>query len=590
VFWVSLLFSLFGFFVFLNENDTDDEGTFGITAMSSLERASAMTRGDERTDEKTDEKKKKTKKKKTRKFYGFDPWTKERVKLNSNGEEVERADDDDDDDLSSEYSSDSSDSERDRDTGEDDDNDDEEEITEHEILPSSLVLIEEYGQRHGTNENDFDDEEDNENEIALLQVNATTTSQDPRNYCFMRFRWCWKFDSLSWWVAICFLLASLFVLIGSACSCFKRVTRNPKWYVRAELVPYLIGGLFFLFASALTLWASYRTRRRYNKKASKNNKNNFTSVLIKQTQKLELIGAVLTLIGSGLFVAEIIATMVIADSAHWTMVPVNHNTTITNTTNSTSNREHTNSTNASDGGSQDPDLPPHHGHWWYHDHFDTPEEKKQFVQMSTVVEVNTGYCGAIAYLLGSWFYWCASKREWVWNPFRLPNGAHEKISFYSLVGSWLFLLGAIMTPPASSFAVANKMSAAATAAASGSSSSLHNSTSSLFSTLLLKSLTGIGSNTNSSISSSTNDNNGYTSGSEADHKAFVKGAFWLFIGYVLGSVCYCVQALLMVHTIALAEQRKQNNSNNNNANINNLLKRSRSHHHRHSSNRRNIAI
>ena len=59
---MSLLFSLFGFFVFLNENDTDDEGTFGITAMSSLGRASAMTRGDERTDEKTDEQKKKTKK------------------------------------------------------------------------------------------------------------------------------------------------------------------------------------------------------------------------------------------------------------------------------------------------------------------------------------------------------------------------------------------------------------------------------------------------------------------------------------------------------------------------------------------------
>ena len=122
---------------------------------------------------------------------------------------------------------------------------------------------------------------------------------------------------------------------------------------------------------------------------------------IKRTRKLELIGALLTLIGSGLFVAEIIATMVIADSAHWVTAPIL--------------REYEQYASRS--------LVVSHA-------FDSSEDRKQFVQMSTVVEVRTGHCGALAYLFGSWFYWSVIA-QWVWNPFLLPNvmRGHEKFHF-----------------------------------------------------------------------------------------------------------------------------------------------------------------
>ena len=101
-------------------------------------------------------------------------------------------------------------------------------------------------------------------------------------------------------------------------------------YVGAELVPYLIGGFFFFFASALTLWASYRAKRKYSRAKNKRrvkfggdarlreqirDENDLNVVLfeqrtremepsrqmwlrenndewIKRTRKLELIGAV----------------------------------------------------------------------------------------------------------------------------------------------------------------------------------------------------------------------------------------------------------------------------------------------------------
>ena len=528
-------------------------------------------------------------KRRARTFYVYriDPWTKERVKVNENGEEIE---------------SDSASSEE----------EEEEEESDFEassrVLDASTSASEEEEEEDENGSDDCEEEEEEEEEqnnttttaldeddIALLAVHPTTTTttttiEDPRNYCLFRFRWCWKYDSLSWWVAICFLLAALFCVVGSACSCFRRVTRNPKMYVRVELVPYLIGGLFFVFASALTLWASYRAKRRYSKakktrrtkfesansrlREQIRNENDLNEVLfeqrtsemepsrqmwlrenndewIKRTRKLELIGALLTLIGSGLFVTEIIATMVIADSAHWVTVPVD-NGNIT-----------------------------HHGHWWYHTHFDSSQDRKQFLQMSTVVEVRTGHYGALAYLFGSWFYWCASKREWVWNPFRLPNGAHEKISFYSLLGSWLFLIGAIMTPPASSFAIANE-----TANRAHSSSTVtHNETTSL-GTMILQRLYDemVNDNTTNSAANVPYSNEYQTHEGITDHARFVKGALWLFVGYVMGSVCYCVQALLMVHTIALADQRKHANSSSSHSH------RLRAHLRRSHSHRRNTAV
>ena len=525
--------------------------------------------------------------------YRIDPWTKERVKVNENGEEIESssASSSDSDSEASRYSSESESysslSSEEEGEEEEEDDDDDEEIAEEEREQNETLS--------------FD-----EDDIALLAANPSTNSdgiEDPRNYCLFRFRWCWKFDSLSWWVAICFLLAALFCVVGSACSCFRRVTRNPKMYVRAELVPYLVGGLFFFFASALTLWASYRAKRKYSRAKRKRrmkfsandarlreqirDENDLNAVLfeqrthemepsrqmwlrenndewIKRTRKLELIGALLTLIGSGLFVAEIIATMVIADSAHWITVPV-----------------HTDSSNST-----------HHGHWWYHTHFDSSEDRKQFVQMSTVVEVRTGHFGALAYLFGSWFYWCASKRKWVWNPFLLPNGAHEKISFYSLVGSWLFLIGAIMTPPASTFAVANNIP---NGAPSSASTTTHNETASsalisavlqnLYDEMVSNHTTTTTDSSGSNSSSAPHGNDFPTNDNKGDHVRFVKGALWLFVGYVMGSVCYCVQALLMVHTIALAEQRKlaHANSSHHSNRLRTHLRRSHSH-------RRNTAV
>ena len=66
-------------------------------------------------------------------------------------------------------------------------------------------------------------------------TNNTSVIEDSRNYCLFRFRWCWKFDSLSWWVAMCFLFAALFLAVGSACSCFKgdetqRCTGELNWF------------------------------------------------------------------------------------------------------------------------------------------------------------------------------------------------------------------------------------------------------------------------------------------------------------------------------------------------------------------------
>ena len=541
--------------------------------------------------------------------YRRDPWTKERVKVNEDGEEIERS-------CSSESSESDSEAHRPRSSSfsfsfsfssssssssEEEDEDDDADVSGGE------EYCEDEEEDKEQNETLSIDEDD----IALLAVhpstgantntntNNTSVIEDPRNYCLFRFRWCWKFDSLSWWVAMCFLFAALFCVVGSACSCFRRVTRNPEMYVRAELVPYLIGGFFFFFASALTLWASYRAKRKYSRAKNKRrvkfggdarlreqirDENDLNVVLfeqrtremepsrqmwlrenndewIKRTRKLELIGALLTLIGSGLFVAEIIATMVIADSAHWVTVPIHANTNST-----------------------------HHGHWWYHTHFDSSEDRKQFVQMSTVVEVRTGHCGALAYLFGSWFYWCASKRQWVWNPFLLPNGAHEKISFYSLIGSWLFLIGAIMTPPASTFAVANSMASGAPS----TSSTTHNETvsSSMVSMVLERLYDEMANNNHTTTPNSSGNASSSPYGNDfptnhdikADHARFVKGALWLFVGYVMGSVCYCVQALLMIHTIALAEQRKQARANSSHSqHLRSHLRRSHSH-------RRNTAV
>ena len=98
---------------------------------------------------------------------------------------------------------------------------------------------------------------------------------------------------------------------------------------------------------------------------------------IKRTRKLELIGALLTLIGSGLFVTEIIATIVMSLILRcWVAVPVdNGNVT-------------------------------HHGHWWYHTHFDSSQDRKQFLQMSTYSESANGTLRCIS--LSLWFvvfYW-----------------------------------------------------------------------------------------------------------------------------------------------------------------------------------------
>ena len=193
--------------------------------------------------------------------YRRDPWTKERVKVNEDGEEIERSSgscssessESDSEALrprSSSFSSSSSSS------SEEENDDDDADISGGE------ECCEDEEEDKEQNETLSIDEDD----IALLAVqpstgantntntNNTSVIEDSRNYCLFRFRWCWKFDSLSWWVAMCFLFAALFCVVGSACSCFRRVTRNPEMYVRAELVPYLIGGFFFFFASALTLW------------------------------------------------------------------------------------------------------------------------------------------------------------------------------------------------------------------------------------------------------------------------------------------------------------------------------------------------
>ena len=169
----------------------------------------------------------------------------------------------------------------------------------------------------------------------------------------------------------------------------------------------------------------------------------------------------------------------------------------------------------------------------------------------------------------------------MWNPFRLPNGAHEKISFYSLLGSWLFLIGAIMTPPASSFAIANETANHAYSSSTGR----FNETTSL-GTMILQRLYDemVNDNTTNSAVHVPYSNEYQTHEGITDHARFVKGALWLFVGYVMGSVCYCVQALLMVHTIALADQRKHANSSSSHSH------RLRAHLRRSHSHRRNTAV
>ena len=165
-------------------------------------------------------------KRRARTFYVYriDPWTKERVKVNENGEEIE---------------SDSASSEEEEEEEEESDFE-----ASSRVLDASTSVSEEEEEEDENGSDDCEEEEEeeeqnnttttalDEDDIALLAVHPTTTTtttiEDPRNYCLFRFRWCWKYDSLSWWVAICFLLAALFCVVGSGVFVFSSSDEEPE--------------------------------------------------------------------------------------------------------------------------------------------------------------------------------------------------------------------------------------------------------------------------------------------------------------------------------------------------------------------------
>ena len=160
------------------------------------------------------------------------------------------------------------------------------------VLDASTSVSEEEEEEDENGSDDCEEEEEeeeqnnttttalDEDDIALLAVHPTTTTtttiEDPRNYCLFRFRWCWKYDSLSWWVAICFLLAALFCVVRFRVFVFSSSDEEPEDVRQSGTGAIFNRRIVFVFASALTLWASYRAKRRYSK-AKKTRRTKFES-------------------------------------------------------------------------------------------------------------------------------------------------------------------------------------------------------------------------------------------------------------------------------------------------------------------------
>ena len=75
-----------------------------------------------------------------------------------------------------------------------------------------------------------------------------------------RLKWCWHVASPSWWVAFFYLLGSVGFAAGGAASCLTAVAAARERYFVFEVVPYALGGVAFLFATALLVYTSWTAR------------------------------------------------------------------------------------------------------------------------------------------------------------------------------------------------------------------------------------------------------------------------------------------------------------------------------------------
>lgn len=305
-----------------------------------------------------------------------------------------------------------------------------------------------------------------------------------------RLRWCWRPRDASWWVALCYLVGSVGFATGGLASCLRCVVDVPRWYLSLEVMPYVVGGVHFLVATALLVYTSYEARygepgradrRRVARKhpflgaeswtlraavgeagvvgrdsvsAALDDADRTEVLLIsgameearrlwlandswtRRRRALELIGAAIILVGVVLY-KVMVFTMLARALA-----------------------------------------PPGAISWG-------PEKEALLYFYPCLV-------GSCLFVVGSWFLWCAANRSWT--PPMLPSSVSTWIAWLSVVGSVCYLIGSLQAPKR----IADDMAE------------------------------GIGL------------------------PWLVPGWPMLFVGFFLGSLVFIAQSLLMIHEIALS--------------------------------------
>ena len=101
--------------------------------------------------------------------------------------------------------------------------------------------------------------------VRVISLESTDvdgdTQQAVNRYCkYLRFKWCWRVQSPSWWVAFCYLVGSAGFALGGLASCFREIISNKTNYFHLEVLPYMVGGMSFLVATVLLLYTSWTAR------------------------------------------------------------------------------------------------------------------------------------------------------------------------------------------------------------------------------------------------------------------------------------------------------------------------------------------